>query len=113
PVFNASGNAAGYRPTHDSCLMRDMMSDKFCAPDVENMWVRFLDRVSLIDGVMASGGRVHLQAPALDGLEIRWFRRLGTQETEVTELRGVREWTYGTEDRGDYRVQVHFVTPEV
>lgn len=113
PSFAAGGRLAGYRPTHESCLMRDMRSMDFCSVDRENMWHRFLDRVSLIDGLGVRDGQVSLQTPALQGLDIKWFRTgADGRETEVPELAGKAEWPVG-QAKGRYRAQVVFTTDEV
>ncbi|MCC7442270.1 MAG: hypothetical protein IT285_11590 [Bdellovibrionales bacterium] len=120
PVFNDSGQPAGYRSTHDSCLMRNMLTKKFCSPDLENMWVRFLDRVALIDDLLASTANVEVKTPPLKalsgGLQIRWFRvggAAGAAGTEIAELRDRATWQPSPNDRGDFRVEVRFETPEV
>lgn len=124
PSFNADGRHVGYRPTHESCLMRDMRSTKFCSVDQENMWHQFLQRVDLIDGVDVTttddGGRqVSVKTPALEGLDVRWFRRTTDQrgrptELEMESLRGQKSWQTPVGDAaGDYRVEVRFSTDEV
>lgn len=122
PSFNDDGDHVGYRPTHESCLMRDMTSKEFCAIDKENMWRQFLKRVSLIDGVTVgatppgSGAsrEVSLLTPPLEGLDIKWTRVDSKgAETPVPELDGRRAWTPADTDHGHYRVHVAFSTPEV
>jgi hypothetical protein len=90
--------SVSYRPTHEHCLMRDMATPHFCSVDLENMWIRFLDRMSLIDGLAVkkdpAGARVvSLEAADLPGLDIRWYAR-STQgtEQELPEMRGQRQW---------------------
>lgn len=113
--FNVSGRHVGYRPTHESCLMRDMRSVNFCSVDQENMWLRFLDRVTLIDRLSVMGGFVRLETPALPGLEISWFRvSSGGQETEIAALRGRTEWTVAeAAASGIIRAKVRFSTSEI
>ncbi len=118
PSFAAGGRQVGFRPTHESCLMRDMRSKEFCPVDQENMWHRFLERVSLIDslGLLNEGAtrQVRLETPALEGLEIRWFQVApdGT-EKELPELRDCRQWPAEPGVRGRYRAEVLFRTDEV
>ncbi len=115
--FNDSGSRAGYRPTHNGCLMREMRTTKFCVVDQENMWVRFLRKVRLIDELSidapsAEGLRnVKLQHPPLPGLQIRWFKKAGGSEYELTELKDKSSWQ--SKDRGDFVVRLTFETPEV
>jgi hypothetical protein len=118
-TFDDSGNKVGYRPTHDACLMRDMLTTKFCSIDRENMWHRFLEHVSLIDGVDVNNGKdgqpgVTVRTPALNGLDVRWYRLAKDgSEQELESLRGQRSWTPAATDGGNYRVRVSFATPEV
>lgn len=119
PSFNDWGSLAGYRPTHESCLMRDMRNTEFCAIDKENMWHEFLQRVTLIDGVDVTAAddgsrQVSLRTPALEGLDVKWAR-VGAdgKETPVPELDGQRAFTPAADDHGSYRVHVSFSTPEV
>jgi len=128
PTFDASGRHVGYRPTHESCLMRDMRSTEFCAVDKENMWHEFLNRVDLIDEVKVSPvkGRdgqverlVSVETPALEGLSIRWYGQEkaedGTlREVPLPHLDGQTEWiAHDGEDAGKYRVEVSFANDEV
>lgn len=128
PSFNDSGRLVGYRPTHESCLMRDMRSTDFCPVDRENMWHKFLNRVDLIDGIAATpikgkdGDNNHIikvETPALEGLDIRWFTNKtmedgSVQEIELEALRGQKQWLADDgEDAGNYRVEVRFNTEEV
>ncbi|MDB5038505.1 MAG: hypothetical protein JWQ35_2033 [Bacteriovoracaceae bacterium] len=112
-TFDDSGNFVGYRPTDDSCLMRNMRSPFFCAIDKENMWIRFLNRVDLIDSVEIEAGRkVQLKAAPLKDLSVHWFKLENGEETELEELRDKREWN-GEQATGKFRVRVEFKTPEV
>ena len=124
PSFNVDGRHVGYRPTHESCLMRDMRSTKFCSVDQENMWHQFLNRVDLIDGVEVKAGEngaqtVSVATPNLEGLDVRWFKQVTDErgrpkEVEVENLRGQKSWEAKTGDNsGDYRVEVRFATDEV
>jgi len=116
-TYDISGRRT-YRPTHDSCLMRNMLRPNFCVVDIENMWHRFLDRTSLIDDVNVSASTpdtrtVSLKTVPLKGLTIGWFRVNGNQETEVSELRNQLSWSAPNGLTGKFRVRVKFETPEV
>ena len=127
PSFNYNGDHVGYRPTHESCLMRNMRLTKFCSVDQENMWHQFLNRVDLIDSVKVlpskDGGdgerRVELNTPNLPNLDVRWYKKSVDgeglpQETELTDLRGHTSWEVSSEAAaGDYRAEVSFSTEEV
>lgn len=124
PSFDQSGSHVGYRPTHESCLMRNMRSTKFCSVDQENMWHQFLNRVDLIDGVEVKPGQggeqsVTVQTPNLPGLDIVWFKKTvnargESKEVEVESMRGQKSWQARPgQDAGEYRVEVRFSTDEV
>lgn len=107
-----------YRPTHKSCLMRDMEIEKFCVVDRENMWNKFLRRIRLIDGVLISADTsmnktVALAAQKLSGLAVRWYLVQNGQEREIVELRDVLQWVAPPELKGTMRVKTQFQTPEV
>ncbi|MEK6579735.1 MAG: hypothetical protein AABZ55_10955 [Bdellovibrionota bacterium] len=116
--FNQTLSKVGYRPTFDTCLMRNMLSKEFCSVDQENMWQRFLDRVSLIEGVSVTGkeksAEISLQAPRLEGMEIHWYQvdHLG-QEKELKRVAGEFNWIAELSERGTYRVRAQFRTKEV
>ncbi len=143
PTFNSWGQHVGYRPTHESCLMRNMRSTEFCSVDKENMWHQFLNRIDLIDAVKVNTlkGRdgeelkqVSIETPDLEGISIRWYGmetpeppddqeppREGEEpppppepiEVELAQLQGLTSWVAGPEDAGQYRVEVTFATDEV
>lgn len=128
PSFNYRGEHVGYRPTHESCLMRNMRSTDFCSVDQENMWHKFLNRVDLIDAVeidsvkAQDGGeasKIRVQTPELEGLSLRWYSEVAqsdgsVKEVELEHLRDQKEWTAESgQDAGNYRVEVRFATDEV
>jgi hypothetical protein len=49
PVFDKDLEEYGFRPTNESCLMRDMTYDFFCPVCQENNWIKFFEKISLID----------------------------------------------------------------
>lgn len=119
PTFYSPGSPSGYRPTHDACLMRDMMETHFCAVDQENMWVRFLSRVKLIDTVTLGVNKknekiVKLSAPDLEELEISWYKLASDgSEQELTEYRDQLSWKLPEGMTGKFRVRAVFETDEV
>ncbi|MCB0416031.1 MAG: hypothetical protein H6617_03330 [Bdellovibrionaceae bacterium] len=125
PLFSEWGSVAGYRPTHETCLMRNMKSVRFCPVCQENNWLQFFKNVSLIDGVDVSqvGGNyeVHLRVPPLgqfreeavnpeERLDVRWFRNgqlVGSFEGQlVGEIPAIQA-------QDSWEVEVQFHTPEV
>ncbi len=121
-TFNHRGQHVGYRPTHESCLMRNMRETQFCSVDQENMWHEFLNRVDLIDGVKVSNAdgqrRVEVATPDLDGLSFHWFEQQTNTEGRVEwveriDLEGQKSWLPQAEDSGRFKVDVRFETDEV
>lgn len=143
PTFNAWGRNVGYRPTHESCLMRNMRSTEFCSVDKENMWHQFLNRIDLVDAVKVETltGRdgeqlkkISVETPDLEGITVKWYGmevpeppedqeppREGEEpppppepiEVELAHLQGLTSWVADSEDAGQYRVEVTFATDEV
>lgn len=80
-TFTRPGSRTGYRPTHESCLMRDMRTPDFCVVDQENMWRQFYRKIKLVDSLeiqtihpRAESQKLsaRLMTPALSHLQIRW-----------------------------------------
>lgn len=117
-TYDSEMNFAGYRPTHDQCLMRDMLKTGFCSVDKENMWIRFLKRVQLIDAVAVKAHEdgtktVSIQTPKLVGLHVRWFKSMGGSYSELVDRKNQTQWTAAANAGGDYQVKVEFPTTEV
>ncbi len=110
-TYDDGGNVT-YRPTHQHCLMRDMLYEFFCSVDQENMWIQFLGRTRLIDDVQV-GTSVSVHPMKLSGLSIAWFQQRGNQWTEVPALKNV--WTVATSElsKGSYKVKVDYQSPEI
>jgi hypothetical protein len=53
PNFSKDLSEDGFRPTNESCLMRDMTHEYFCPVCQENNWFHFFDNISLIDEATA------------------------------------------------------------
>jgi hypothetical protein len=117
PLFNSSGQFVGYRPTHESCLMRNMRYPHFCPVDQESIWHNLLRRISLIDGVETSlsGETVtaSLQTPDLSGLSIAWYLIGENQEKELTEFRDKKSWKADGLAGKEIIARVRFATDEV
>ena len=112
-VFDNSQKQRGYRPMHNKCLMRDMRSKVFCPVDQENIWVRFLKRINLIDSVKVVNGKHELKTLDLSGLEIKWFKKSMGSKTELTQFKGQRSVDLKSLGKGNYQVEVTFNTPEI
>ncbi|KAJ3290429.1 hypothetical protein HDU79_003237 [Rhizoclosmatium sp. JEL0117] len=113
PTFSLSGKKS-YRPTHESCLMRNMSSPHFCPVCKEGLFLQLLRRVSLIDDVTTtclgdkSVAKLHLlpfahhrKNPVFgERYVITWFkdgeaveRLSGKEEIAVGNLEVVGEWS--------------------
>lgn len=125
PTFSETRALLSYRPTHNSCLMRNMTSDHFCPVCQENNWHNFFSKVSLIDEVMVTKKApvvcIRLQMPELgqfrkgdkvagEQVTISWYRDSKLQ----AEWANKREFELPLEEAtGNWEVRARFVTPEV
>lgn len=102
-----------YRPTHQHCLMRDMLYEFFCSVDQENMWFQFLNRIRLVDSVQVTTDKVQVKTLALAGLAINWFKKDGNQEVELTDLKNLSQFERSKLVPGQYVVKVQFSSAEI
>ncbi len=113
PTFSDGGYSAGYRPTFEGCLMREMRTKKFCSVDQENMWLRFLNVVDLIDEVQVAKGRagvfVWAKTPPLQGLMYEW-KNISTGEVLKSHS---SELELPAEFAGKIEVTVKLQHPEI
>ncbi len=104
-----------YRPTFNTCIMREMLSDEFCSVDKENFWKQFLARVKIIDDVRiqktVTGFVVEALTPPLEGLNFAWYKVAAGGLQKLPNI-GSKLILNGNES-GNYRVEVQFQTPEV
>lgn len=112
-AFATYGDFSGkkYRPTHDGCLMRNMALKHFCAVDQENMWHKFLARVSLIDAVVSTSSTLKVETPNLSGLSVRWFNADGSEISALFNQFEVSRAAFGAAKT--IKVSVELQTPEV
>ncbi len=125
PLFHQLGFEEGFRPTYETCLMRNMLSERFCPICQENIWIKFLSKMELIDGLSVDRSSelvsVNLSVisigqfrsgGALEGehLDIRWYQN----ENEREDLQGRLQWSLPTKDfQGNWKVRVVYNTLEV
>lgn len=114
-TFDENGGKT-YRPTYDTCIMRNMLSKEFCNVDKENFWFEFLNRVSLIDDLKISvnekGFKVEVFTPPLKGIVYSWYKISTKGEEKIAEGES-NKLELGLSEKGSYRVDVEFRTPEV
>jgi hypothetical protein len=114
-TFDIRGGKS-YRPTFDTCIMREMTSDEFCSVDKENFWHKFLARVSLVDDIKKQKTTTSLDVeavtPPLQGLQFSWFKKVGGQYQRLAAADTATISLAPTES-GQYKVEVVFRTPEV
>jgi hypothetical protein len=124
PTWRQGKVLAGYRPTNEGCLMRNMSSVKFCSICYEGMWIRFFSMMSAIDSVtaqcLANNIALNLQTPKLgqlrqggaqpgESLQVRWFynNNAQTQFNDQFVVNAPRS------SSGNWRVDVKYITPLV
>jgi len=111
------GGGKSYRPTHNSCLMRNMEFENFCSVDKENMWYQFLSRISLIDDIsvqILNGQKnVRVQTLNLSGLKINWFKFENNSWTKLPAISNQNQWIASEDLIGKFKVSVQFETSEV
>jgi hypothetical protein len=113
-VFANGGRRRGYRPTHNQCLMRDMRSKVFCPVDQENIWLRFLSRINLIDEVQEKDGQYKLILLKLETISIKWFKKERWSDAEeIVELRGKLSANLKKYGKGKYEVHAELSHPEI
>lgn len=110
-TYSESGRKT-FRPTHNSCIMRNMMVKHFCAVDQENMWHQFLKRMTLIDGLTQTADEVQLTTPNLPGLTITWFNENNIELTFLKNNKTVFKKSI-TDRAKKLKVVVELRTPEV
>lgn len=108
--------SVSYRPTHDRCLMRDMLYPSFCSVDQENMWHQFFDQVRLIDSVGPVGETIMVETQSLPNLFVTWYELnpstgLKSEIQAYRNRRAVPAWIF--ESGKKYGVKVVFDTTEV
>jgi hypothetical protein len=130
PVHMPDLQVAGYRPTNDSCLMRDMLHPWFCPVCQENNWRELLGRIKLVDNyeVKADPLDPGFDVVRLEVVPLGQFRSLGESRWGAEAI--TIKWRLGSQeiveaaDKTEVRVpvtsrslplqaEVAFVTPEI
>jgi hypothetical protein len=128
PVFDPGLKVAGYRPTNEACLMRNMLHPWFCPVCQENNWRQLLGALQLADSYVvkqASNGdsKVSLEllglgkyrtkgSPRVPGEAMRIVWKLGGKELPGTADQ--KEITIAATERSKKLVaEIHFVSHEI
>jgi len=120
PPYDTAGtprtwNTTSYRPTNEGCLMRQVTTPNFCPVCKEQLWMRLLSRVDLIDDVKVSCSArltrtIKLDLVPLSGLEIQW-KKDGEYVPELEGLEEIELWDW--DSLGTWDVSVVLKTPEI
>ena len=113
--------------------MRNMTSKYFNKPNVEGMWLQFLGRMSLLDGVKVNSSSVALEVVKVGQLreggpidpeeryEVRWFEA-GAPRPDLDDMFVFEHQQDCNDDDGaavhgaddvEWRVELQYITPEV
>jgi len=124
PTWRQNKVLAGYRPTNEACLMRNMSSTAFCSVCYEGMWMRFFAKMSAIDGatVLCQTNDLFItlntvklgqlrQGGAEPGewLQVRWYynQTLQAEFNDHFQIYASKSWS------GNWRAEVDYITPLV
>lgn len=124
PTWDAS-NRKTYRPSNEKCLMRNMTSTEFCSVCIENMWLKFFERIELIDQVVVTDTtkvavrviplaqlRVNQTLGCHETLTVTWLK-CGVEQPQFQNLFHVDLACVPGGARGQWTVRVRFQTPAV
>ena len=126
PNFDQDLSLAGYRPSNESCLMRDMEHEYFCSICQENNWSHFFNNISLIDSTVATraGNTINAEVKtiglgqfrtggkgaAAEKIEILWF----ADGKEISTLRDQAKISFApTSPISNLEVEARFLTSEI
>lgn len=127
-TWRQGGALAGYRPTNEYCLMRNMSSPHFCDICKETMWLQFFAKVSAIDNVTVTynGPNVDVKLNAIGLAQFRSPQSSVTIPREsyvlkwsrngvlVPSLDNVFEWSgVASQVSGTWIAYLDFITEEV
>jgi len=124
PTWRQNKVLAGYRPSNERCLMRNMSSTAFCSVCYEGMWLRFFAKMSAIDSVrvtcQANDVSLELNTVKLgqlrpggaepgEWLQVRWFynNTLQNQFNDHFQVSASKTLT------GNWRAEMKYITPLV
>lgn len=115
-TYNEFGQKT-YRPTHDSCLMRNMQVEYFCVVDQENLWMKMLPKVRLIDSLTKStlsNGRTGIKLETISlPLSIQWTKISSSGNQILTDLKDQKNFEIELRSGESLKADVEFATSEV
>jgi len=125
PTWRQGNSLAGYRPTNEKCLMRNMTSVHFCSPCYEGMWLRFFSIVGAIDDVTVTCKETNSEVQ-LNTIKLGQLRTEGRLPGESLNVVWYRDGTHLPQFDNQFdlivppnlyhdrwQVQVQYVTPLV
>jgi hypothetical protein len=120
------------RPDNERCLMRNMLSTKFCRVCQENMWLKFMERIDFIDEVFVNDKQVELKLIPLGQLRMKEDSFLMLNPEVASQEKYTIQWIKGGKEElqfkdqfkvdlskasssspGQWTVRVKFETPNV
>jgi len=127
-TYRLGNTLVGYRPDHETCLMRNMSSPDFCVVCLEGMWMNLLGRMELIDNVAVTvdkeEGAVLVQLNAVPLAQLRTGGPLPGEKYTVSwahnnvvrpDLQDVFEWkeAFALNPQGNWQVRLQYITTEI
>jgi hypothetical protein len=104
PTWNSFGRKK-YRPTNEKCLMRNMLSTKFCNVCYENMWLKFMERLEFIDEVVVIGSKVNLKLIPLGQLRSPIINTRTEQESIQEQEKYTVNWSKNDQEEIQFKDQ--------
>ena len=112
PTWNIMGTKS-YRPTNDKCLMRNMQSTEFCPVCLENMWLKFFERVDMIDDIEIRESQVGQQVHVVvHVIPLGQFRATGQSYAKDNDEHVAIRWFRNNELESDWNDQVQMTLPK-
>ncbi|KAF1318895.1 hypothetical protein FI667_g13560, partial [Globisporangium splendens] len=118
-------NRKRFRPNNEKCLMRNMLSTQFCSVCIENMWLKFFERIQLIDQVVVTNStnvavkviplgqlRSNQTLAGNETLTVTWLKG-GVEQTKFRNLFEANLASATGGATGQWTVRVKFQTPAV
>jgi hypothetical protein len=123
-TWRQGNTLAGYRPTNEYCLMRNMTSPNFCKICQENMWIQFFQIVDAIDNITqtCTGTSVTVKLNVIPLAQFRpnpiqgelYVLEWQKDQVPVPERKDQFQWTLQRSQAvGTWKALLKFYTPQV